>query len=184
VDWSAISDLTFAQSEYAPLIFENLPSRETLLRLQNEFRRVLNQLMAHARQVATGSIAPAFFVATDEPVRPVLLRRMREQRRNERLRGLANLRDLDLQLPFCGLHPPRAIAVSQPRVQVAKAALVVGPALIAGAAQPGVELVFDRALDDQSGTELRELTERLARGLADSNGKQLVDLSFNLRRRR
>jgi hypothetical protein len=75
VDWSAISDLTFAQSEDAPLIFENLPSRETLLRLQNEFRRVLNQLMAHARQVATGSIAPAFFVATDEPVRPVFKRR-------------------------------------------------------------------------------------------------------------
>jgi hypothetical protein len=73
--WSAISDLTFAQSEDAPLIFENLPSRETLLRLQNEFRRVLNQLMAHARQVATGSIAPAVFVATDEPARPVFKRR-------------------------------------------------------------------------------------------------------------
>jgi hypothetical protein len=109
---------------------------------------------------------------------------MREQRRDERLRGLAHLRDLHLQLALRGLNPPRAIAVSQPRVKVAKAALVVGPALIARAAQPGVELVFDRALDDQSGTELRELTERLARVLADSNGKQLVDLSFNLRRRR
>jgi hypothetical protein len=39
---------------------------------------------------------------------------MREQRRHERLGRLADLRDLDLQLPFCGLHPARAIAVLSP----------------------------------------------------------------------
>jgi hypothetical protein len=107
---------------------------------------------------------------------------MREERRDERLRGLAHLRDLDFELALRGLHPPGAIAVSQPRVEVAKAALVVGPALVAGAAEPGVELVLDRALDDQSGTELCELRERLARVLPDSNREQLVDLSFYLRR--
>jgi hypothetical protein len=73
--WSAISDLAFAQSENAPLIFENLPSREVLLELQNEFRRVLNDLMAHSRRVADGTIEPTVFVATDEPVRPIFKRR-------------------------------------------------------------------------------------------------------------
>jgi hypothetical protein len=73
---------------------------------------------------------------------------------------------------------------SEPRVEVAKAALIVGPALIAGPAEPGVELVLDRALDDQSGAELRQLRQRLARVLADPDGEQLVDLGLYLRRRR
>jgi hypothetical protein len=73
--WSAISDLTFAQSENAPMIFENLPSREKLLELQNEYRRVLNDLMAHARGVAAGTIPPDLFVATAEPVLPLFKRR-------------------------------------------------------------------------------------------------------------
>src|SRR5204862_166613 len=81
------------------------------------------------------------------------LRRMRKQRRDKRLGGLANLRDLDLQLALRGLHPPGAIAVSKSRVEIAQPALVVGPALIASPAQPGVELVLDRALDDQPGPE-------------------------------
>src|SRR5438094_2433234 len=109
---------------------------------------------------------------------------MREQRRHERLGSLADLRDLDLQLPFCGLHPATAIAVSEPRLVVAKPALVVGPALIARPAKPGVELVLDSALDDQSGAELRQLRQRLSRVLADPDGKQLVDLCLYLRRRR
>ena len=62
--------------------------------------------------------------------------------------------------------------------------MVVGPALIASPAEPGVELVLDRALDDQPRPQLRKLAERLARVLADSNGEQLVDLVLNLRRRR
>jgi hypothetical protein len=84
----------------------------------------------------------------------------------------------------CSLHAAWAVAVSEPRVEVAKAALIVGPAFIAGSAEPGVELVLDRALDDQSGAELRQLRQRLARVLADPDGEQLVDLGFYLRRRR
>jgi hypothetical protein len=89
-----------------------------------------------------------------------------------------------LQLALGGLHPAGAIAVSQPRVEVVKAALVVAPALIASPAEPGVELVLDRSLDDQPRTELRQLRQRLARVLTDSNGEQLVDLVLDLRRRR
>jgi hypothetical protein len=109
---------------------------------------------------------------------------VREQRRHERLSGLAHLRNLDRKLALGGLHPPGPIAVPEPRAEVAKAALVVGPALVARPPQPGVELVLDRALDDQPRSELRELRELLARVLADSDGKQLVDLGFHLRRRR
>jgi hypothetical protein len=109
---------------------------------------------------------------------------VREQLRDERLRGLAHLRDLDRKLPLCGLHPPGAVAIAQPAPIVAQAALVVGPALIAGPPEPGVELILDRPLDDQARAELRQLRERLARVLADSDGEQLVDLGFYLRRRR
>jgi len=112
------------------------------------------------------------------------LRRVREERGDERLRGLAHLRDLDLEFALGGLHAPGAIAIAQSRVEVAKPALVVGSALVAGAAEPGVELVLDRALDDQPRAELRQLGERLARVLAGSDGEQLVDLGFYLRRRR
>jgi hypothetical protein len=70
---------------------------------------------------------------------------VREQLGDERLGGLAHLWDLDRKLPLRGLHPPRAIAVPQPARVVAKAALIVAPALIARAAKPGVELVLERA---------------------------------------
>ena len=109
---------------------------------------------------------------------------MREERRHERLGSLADLRDLDLQLALSGLHPARAIAVSQPRLVVAQPALVIGPALITRPAQPGVELVLDRALDDQPGPEPRQLRQRLSRVLPDPDGQQLVDLGLYLRRRR
>src|ERR671925_565948 len=58
------------------------------------------------------------------------------------------------------------------------------PALIARPPQPGVELVLHSPLDDQPGTEPRELRQRLARVLADPHGEQPVDLFFDLRRRR
>jgi hypothetical protein len=61
---------------------------------------------------------------------------------------------------------------------------MVGPALVARPSQPGVELVLDRALDDQPRAELGQLRQRLAWVLADSNAEQLVDLVFYLRRRR
>jgi hypothetical protein len=73
--FSIISDLTFAQSEEAPLFFEGLASPEQLVALQNDFRRVLNDLMAHARKVSRGLIEPAFFVAEDEPPPPRFKRR-------------------------------------------------------------------------------------------------------------
>ena len=109
---------------------------------------------------------------------------MRKQRRHERLGSLADLRDLNLKLPFCGLHPARAIAISEPRLVVAKPALILRPALIARSAQPRLELVLDSPLNDQPGTELRELRQRLSGVLADPDGEQLVDLVFYLRRRR
>jgi len=109
---------------------------------------------------------------------------VREQLGDERLGGLAHLRNLDRKLPLRGLHPPRAIAAPQPAPIVAKAALIVGPALIARAAEPGVELVLDRALDDQPRPQLRQLRQRLARVRTDPNGQQLVDLVLDLRRRR
>jgi hypothetical protein len=109
---------------------------------------------------------------------------VREQLRDERLRGLAHLRDLDLELALCGLQPARAIAVSEPRVEVAKATLVVGPALVARPPEPSVELVLDRPLDDQPGAEPGQLRQRPARVLADPDAQQLVDLGLYLRPRR
>jgi hypothetical protein len=101
----------------------------------------------------------------------------REQLRDERLGGLPDLRDLDLELPLQRLHLAGAKAIAQP-------SLIIRPALVARPAQPGVELVLDRALDDQSRPQLRELRERLARVLTDPHGKQPVDLLLDLRRRR
>jgi Transposase, Mutator family len=45
-------------------------------------------------------------------------------------------------------------------------ALIVGPALIASTTKPGVELVLDRALNDQPRIELGQLRQRLPRVLA------------------
>jgi hypothetical protein len=58
------------------------------------------------------------------------------------------------------------------------------PALIARAAQPGVELVLDRALDDQPSPKPRELRQRLARVLAHPDSQHPVDPLLDLRRRR
>src|SRR5439155_14436420 len=87
------------------------------------------------------------------------------------------MRNIHLELSLPGLHPARAKAVAQ-------APLILGPALIARPAKPGVELVLHSALDDQSGAELGETRQRLPRVLTNSHGEQLVDLVFNLRRRR
>jgi hypothetical protein len=66
--FSAISDLEFAQLEDASLIFQDLPPQEELVRLQNDLRRVLSDLMAHARKVSTGAIPPELFVVTPDPL--------------------------------------------------------------------------------------------------------------------
>src|ERR671933_2667896 len=94
-----------------------------------------------------------------------------EQPRDERLGGLADLRDFDLKLALQRLQLAGAKAVAQPP-------LVIRPALIAGPAEPGVELLFHGPLDDQSRPELGELRERLPRVLTHPNGKQLIDLLF------
>ena len=57
------------------------------------------------------------------------LRRRLRPVRWKRLGGLPDLRDLHLELALRGLHPPGAIAVPEARVEVAKATLVVRPAL-------------------------------------------------------
>ena len=82
-----------------------------------------------------------------------------------------------LELALAGLHSARAKAVAQ-------ALLIGGPALIARPAKPGVELVLHGPLDDQPGTELGELRQRLPGVLTHPHGKQLVDLLLDLRRRR
>jgi hypothetical protein len=78
---------------------------------------------------------------------------------------LADLRDLDLEFPLGGLHPAGPKPVAQPRLMVAQPALILGPALIPGAAKPGVELVLNGALDDQPGPQPGQLRQRLARVL-------------------
>lgn len=73
--WSALSQLDLARSEDGQLLFTDLPSEETLVELQAEFRRCLNALMAHVRAVSKGEIAPAVFVPEGEPVLPRFKRR-------------------------------------------------------------------------------------------------------------
>jgi hypothetical protein len=90
---------------------------------------------------------------------------------------LADLRDLDRELALSGLQPPRPIPVAQPRRRLRAA-------LIARAAQPRLELLLDRALDDQPRPQLGQLSQRLTRILTHADREQLVDLSFDLRRRR
>jgi hypothetical protein len=87
----------------------------------------------------------------------------------------------------CGISTessPSAVCTRRGAKPVAQAPLVIGPALIPSAPQPGVELVLDRALDDQPGAEFRQLRQRLPRVLPDSHAKQPIDLLLDLRRRR
>ena len=80
-----------------------------------------------------------------------------------------------------GAAPLAADRDGSPRLGVPRMALTVREACDA----LGVGWDFlDRALDDQSGAQLRQLRQRLARVLADSDGEQLVDLGLYLRRRR
>jgi hypothetical protein len=78
----------------------------------------------------------------------------------------------------------RSKAVAQPALVVAQPALMVRPALITRPAQPGVELLLHRPLNDQPGAKLRQLRQRPARVIADPHGQQSVDPSLDLRRRR
>lgn len=69
-----------------------------------------------------------------------------------------DLRNLDLDLPLGTLHPARAPAVSLPGRRL-------GLSLVARPANQGVELLLDRALNDQLCAEPRELGQR-ALGIA------------------
>jgi hypothetical protein len=106
------------------------------------------------------------------------LRLAREQLRGERLGGLAQLRDLDLELALAGAQLARPVAV-------ALAGQRVDAALVALAAEEGVELVFDGALDDQLGAEAGELAQRaFGVGGRQALGEQGVDLILDVGRRR
>src|SRR5439155_22843003 len=99
------------------------------------------------------------------------------------LGGLADLRNLYLQLALGGLHSPRTKTITQPRVKVAQAPLVLRPALITRTSQPRVELILHGPLDDQPRTQPRELGQRLRRCLADRHrGQQPINLLLYLRR--
>ena len=160
-----------------------------------ERRKAFAQLLAHPGRAGLGHAAQPGLLAERLDVAhrqaaheradhqrlqrlgPQQLAAPREQPRDERRGGLADLRDLDLKLALGRLQRPRA-------KPVAHAGLDIGPALVAGPAQPRVELLLDRALDDQPRAELGQLRQRSARVLPNADGQQLVDLSFDLRRRR
>jgi hypothetical protein len=79
--------------------------------------------------------------------------------------------------------PPRRSAPAGGKA-VAQPPLIVRSAFIARPAQPRVELVLHRALNDQPSAQPRELRQRLARVLTHPHAKQPVDLLLDLRRRR
>jgi PASTA domain len=65
----ALSDFNFLLSENASLFFDNLPSQEELVKIQGQYRTVLNALMAHAIRVSTGKMnPPQTFVANPAPL--------------------------------------------------------------------------------------------------------------------
>jgi hypothetical protein len=103
---------------------------------------------------------------------------------DERLGRLPDPRDLDPELALERLHPARAKPVAQAIPVVAQTALMRRTALIARPPEPRVELVLHGPLDDQPGAELGQLRQRLARVLTHPDSQQLVDLFFDLRRRR
>jgi hypothetical protein len=74
--------------------------------------------------------------------------------------------------------------VAQPLLVVLQAALTLGATLVASATQPAIELLLDRPLNDQPGTEPRKLGEHLLWVVDYALPKQLVDLGLYLRRRR
>ena len=109
---------------------------------------------------------------------------LREQLGHERHRGVARLRDLDLKLTLPGLQMPGTEPVAQPGLIVLQAALALRPALITSTTQPAIELLLNRPLNDQPGTEPREVTEHLLRVIDHALPEQLVDVGLYLRRRR
>jgi hypothetical protein len=73
--WTALSDIAFAQSEAAEFVFARLPRPEELAALDAEFRRILNEVMTHARAVSAGIAEPVLYVPRNEPLMPRFKRR-------------------------------------------------------------------------------------------------------------
>jgi hypothetical protein len=64
----AISDLTLALSPDGSDLFDGLPSKDDLIRMEGQYRTALNALIRHAIQVATGRMdPPQLFVANPAP---------------------------------------------------------------------------------------------------------------------
>jgi hypothetical protein len=102
---------------------------------------------------------------------------LREQLRDERHHRLASLRNLDPQLTLPSLQMPGTEPVALPRRSLR-------PALVTSPAEPSVELVLDRPLNDQPRPQPGELGQHLLRIVDQPAPKQLVDLRLYLRRRR
>jgi len=107
---------------------------------------------------------------------------LRKQLGHERHGGVAGLRDLDLKLTLPGLQMPGTKPVAQPSLVVLQATLALRATLVASATQPAIELLLDRPLNDQPGTEPREVPEHLLRVIDHALRKQPIDLSLYLRR--
>ena len=67
------------------------------------------------------------------------------------------------------------------RSVVLQAALTLGPALIASPPEPGVELVLNSPLDDQTRAEPGEVPEHLLRVIDHALPKQPIDVGLYLR---
>jgi len=90
--------------------------------------------------------------------------------REQTARPPRGLRNLDRQLA------PRRSAASRPE-PVAHPADSLSAALVARAAQPRVELLLDRALDDQNRAPSLAAATDAARGSSRPDGQQPIDLS-------
>jgi hypothetical protein len=67
----AISDLQLTLDINGSLLFDNLPSKDELIRMLGQYRATLNGLMAHAIKVSTGRIDPPKEFIADPPPPPL-----------------------------------------------------------------------------------------------------------------
>lgn len=64
----ALSDLALALGENGPLLFDDLPSKDDLTRMEGQYRTALSALLSHAIRVSTGQMdPPQVFVANPAP---------------------------------------------------------------------------------------------------------------------
>src|SRR5262249_50663 len=78
---------------------------------------------------------------------------------------------------------PRPSQMPRPE-PIAPSGAGLRPALVATPVQPTVELLLNRPLDDQPGTEPAELGQHLLQIVDQSSRQQLADVSLYLHRRR